>query len=202
MLDYTNQWTKAADRALDIARGYADQAVEKDPREPLARFASAMVAGRQRDMARGVAEANAALALSPNYSPARGLLASFELFAGRPLEAIAQMERNMRLDPVVSQQGLQFLGMAYLVAGKYETAALIFKQRLMLAPMSDSARSLLASALGHLGEPGEARRVWDELKAINPNYSFAAHISRLPFQKEEDVKRIAEGLVKAGLPTD
>ncbi len=202
VLDYTNQWTKAADRALDIARGYADQAVEKDPREPLARFASAMVAGRQRDMARGVAEANAALALSPNYSPARGLLASFELFAGRPLEAIAQMERNMRLDPVVSQQGLQFLGMAYLVAGKYETAALIFKQRLMLAPMSDSARSLLASALGHLGEPGEARRVWDELKAINPNYSFAAHISRLPFQKEEDVKRIAEGLVKAGLPTD
>jgi len=130
------------------------------------------------------------------------LLASFELFAGRPLEAIAQMERNMRLDPVVSQQGLQFLGMAYLTAGKYETAAAIFKQRLAFAEKSDSARSCLASALGHMGEVEEARRVWAELKAINPNYSFAGHISRLPFEREEDVQRIAEGLVKAGLPTD
>ena len=161
-----------------------------------------MVALRERNTERAVAEANAALALSPNYSPARGLLGSIELFAGRPFEAIAQMERNMRLDPVLSQQGLQFLGMAYLTAGKYETAAAIFKQRLVLAPNSDSARSFLAAALGHLGEVEEARRVWDELKAINPRYSFAGHISRLPFDREEDVKRIAEGLTKAGLPTD
>jgi adenylate cyclase len=202
VLDYTNKWTQEADRALDVARRYADLAVENDPNEPLGHFASAMVAGRQREFERAVAEANAALALSPNYAPARGLLASFELFAGRPLEAIAQMERNVRLDPVVSQQGLQFLGMAYLVAAKYETAAVIFKQRLVLAQSSDSARSCLASALGHLGEVEEARRVWNELKAINPTYSFAGHISRLPFQREEDVQRIAEGLIKAGLPTD
>jgi adenylate cyclase len=202
ILDYTNQWSPNAERALDIAGDYAEQAVEKDPNEPLAHFARAMVAGRKGDFERAVAHANAALALSPNYAPARGLLASFELFAGRPLEAIAQMERNARLDPVVSQQGLQFLGLAYLAAGKYETAAAIFKQRLVLAPKSDSARSLLASALGHMGEIEEARRVWDELKAINPTYSFARHISRLPFKREEDVKGFAEGLIKAGLPTD
>jgi adenylate cyclase len=202
VLDYTNRWTQEADRALEVARRYADLAVEKDPSEPLGHFVSAMVAGRQREFERAVAEANAALALSPNFAPARGLLASFELFAGRPLEAIAQMERNARLDPVVSQQGLQFLGMAYLVAGKYETAVVIFKQRLVFAQSSDSARSCLASALGHMGEVEEARRVWNELKAINPAYSFAGHISRLPFQREEDVQRIAEGLIKAGLPTD
>jgi adenylate cyclase len=164
VLDYTNRWTQEADRALEVARRYADLAVEKDPTEPLGHFVSAMVAGRQREFERAVAEANAALALSPNYAPARGLLASFERFAGRPLEAIAQMERNARLDPVVSQQGLQFLGMAYLVAGKYETAAMIFKERLVLAQSSDSARSCLASALGHIGEVEEARRVWNELR--------------------------------------
>ncbi|HLW93178.1 MAG TPA: tetratricopeptide repeat protein [Roseiarcus sp.] len=202
VLDYTNQWTGDAESALVVAGRFADQAVEKDPREPLAHFSRAMVAGRQGDFARAVVDANVALALSPNFAPARGLLASFELFAGRPLEAIAQMERNARLDPVVSQQGLQFLGLAYLAAGKYENAAAIFKQRLALAPKSDSARSLLASALGHMGEIEEARRVWDELKAINPSYSFARHLSRLPFQRQEDVKGFAEGLVKAGLPTD
>ena len=202
VLDFNNQWSKESDRSLGLARVCADRAVEKDSGEPLAHFASAMVALRERNTERAVVEANAALALSPNYSPARGLLGSIELFAGRPLEAITQMERNMRLDPVLSQQGLQFLGMAYLTAGKYETAAAIFKQRLVLAPNSDSARSFLAAALGHLGEVEEARRVWDELEAINPHYSFAGHISRLPFDREEDVRRIAEGLAKAGLPTD
>ena len=202
VLDYTNQWSADAERALGIAASYAERAVEKDPSEPLAYFVRAMVAGRQGEFERAVKDANAALALSPNYAPARGLLASFELFAGRPLEAIEQMERNARLDPVVSQQGLQFLGLAYLAAGKYETAAAIFKQRLVLAPKSDSARALLASALGHMGEIDEARRVWDELKAINPSYSFAGHMSRLPFKQEGEVRGFAEGLTKAGLPTD
>jgi adenylate cyclase len=202
VLDYNTQWSKDSDRSLDLARLYADQAVEKDPREPVALFASAMVANRQRDSERAVAEAKAALAISPNFSPAQGLLGSVELFAGRPLVAIAHMERNMRLDPVINQNALQFLGLAYLTAGKYETAAAIFKQRLVLVPNSDSARSFLAASLGHIGESEEARRVWDELKAINPKYSFAGHVSRLPFQRQEDIDRIAEGLTKAGLPTD
>ena len=58
---------------------------------------------------------------------------------------------------------------------------------------------MLASALGHLGEVDEARRVWAELKAINPKYSFAAHLARLPFRNPADAERIAEGLAKAGL---
>src|SRR5579872_1227401 len=59
VLDYNNQWSKDSDRSLDLARLYADQAVEKDPREPVALFASAMVANRQRDSERAVAEAKA-----------------------------------------------------------------------------------------------------------------------------------------------
>ena len=173
----------------------------KDSGEPLAHFVSALVAGRERNTERAVAEVNAALTLSPNYAPARGLLAKHRTrFAGRPLAAIAQMERNMRLDPVVSQQGLHFLGLSYLTAGKYETAAAIFKQRLVLVPNSDTTRSFLASALGHLGEIEEARRVWDELKKINPNYSFAGHVSRLPFEREERTSsEIAEELDQSGV---
>jgi hypothetical protein len=54
------------------------------------------------------------------------------------------------------------------------------------------------SALGHLGEVDEARRVWREAHEINRSYSFAGHFGRLGF-REGDVRRIAEGLEKAGL---
>jgi adenylate cyclase len=104
----------------------------------------------------------------------------------------------MRLDPAFSAQSLHFLGMAYLFAGKYETAATLLRQRILLVPRTDFSRVILASALGHLGEVEGARRIWGELKEINPKYSFNEHIARQPL-RPEDAERVASGLAKAGL---
>src|SRR5208282_420817 len=41
---------------------------------------------------------------------------------------------------------LHFLGVAYLIAGKYETAVAMFRQRVILAPGTDFSRAGLASA--------------------------------------------------------
>jgi adenylate cyclase len=109
------------------------------------------------------------------------------------------IERAMRLDPASNHQYVHFLGTAYLLAGRYETAATLLRQRILLVPKTDFSRAALASALGHLGQLDEARRIWRELKEINPKYSFREHFSRQPFRQEE-VERVAEGLTKAGLP--
>ena len=42
--------------------------------------------------------------------------------------------------------------------------------------------------------------MWRELMEINPKYSFAEHVGRLPFCDPADVARLAEGLDKAGIP--
>ena len=68
--------------------------------------------------------------------------------------------------------------MANLLAGKYETAATLLRQRILMAPRTDFSRAVLASALGHLGEIEEARRVWRELMEINPQYTFKNHYAR------------------------
>jgi len=202
VLSYNNGWTDDPDRALDEAKRYANLAVEKGPREPLAHFACALAYGFSRDAQRATDEANTALALSPNFAPAHNTLGTIELYSGRPLAAIPHIERAIRLDPVLYPQLLHFLGAAYLLAGKYETAAAIFKQRVSLVPETDLTRSLLASTLGHLGEFAEARRVWSELKAINPDYSFRGHIGRLPFRNVEGPRLIREGLTKAEIEID
>jgi adenylate cyclase len=61
---------------------------------------------------------------------------------------------------------------------------------------------LLASALGHLGDIDEAQRIWSELKQVNPRYSFAEHLSRLPFSNPAHANRIKDELAKARLPTE
>jgi adenylate cyclase len=199
IFDYQNRWTDDPDGSLPLAKQYARQALEKDPNEPLARCVSAMTASFAKDLDRAKSEIDIALSLNPNLALAHNLSGSNRIYSGQPLEAIPRIEQAMRLDPALSSQFLHFLGLAYLLAGKYETAAALLRQRIVLVPRTDFSRALLASALGHLGEFEEARRVWGELKEINTNYAFVEHVGRQPFRREEDVERIADGLRKAQL---
>ena len=151
-----------------------------------------------RDVDHAKSEADLALRLNPNSAIAHNLLGNIRISSGQPLEAIPAIEQAMRLDPAFTHQSLHFLGTAYLFAGKYETAAALLRQRIVLVPETDFSRVALASALGHLGQLDEARRIWAELKEINPKYSFSEYIGRRPL-RPEDAERIAGGLAKAGL---
>ena len=199
IFDYQNRWTDDPDSSLPLAKQYARQALEKDPNEPLARCVSAMTASFEKDLDRAKSEIDLALSLNPNLALAHNLSGTNRIYSGEPLEAIPKIEHAMRLDPALSSQFLHFLGLAYLLAEKYETASALLRQRIVLVPRTDFSRALLASALGHLGEFDEARFVWGELREINPNYTFVEHVGRQPFRRLEDVERIADGLRKARL---
>jgi adenylate cyclase len=198
-LDYQNRWSDDPDTSLRLSKQNAEQAIRKDPDEPFARLVASWAAIFEKDLDRAKSEADVALSLNPNFALAYTCLAQIQTLSGRPLEAIPALERGIRLDPAYRQQNLHMLGMAYLLAGKYETAAAVLRERVLLVPETDFSRALLVSALGHLGEADEARRIWQELKEINPKYSFSEHFARRPFKREEDVQRITEGLLKAGL---
>jgi adenylate cyclase len=200
IFDYQNRWSDDPEGSLPLADGFAKEAIARDPREPLAHVVAALVAMFGRDLDRAKSEVDTALALNPNLALGYSVLGNIHNYLGRPLEAIPMIERAMRLDPAFSSQFLHFLGIAYVLAGKYETATALLRQRIALVPNTDFSRAILASALGHLGQADEARRVWSELKAINPNYAFEEYLGRLPFKNEKDARRIAEGLAKAGLP--
>jgi adenylate cyclase len=197
--DYQNRWSDDSNISLALAKSNANQAIKSDPNEPLGRIVASLVATFEKDFVEAKSEADIALSLNPNSSEALASLGNICTFSGRPSEAIPLIERAMRLDPVYRQQYLHLLGVASLLAGKYENAAVLLRQRILLVPRTDFTRAVLVSALGHLGEVDEARRVWRELKEINPQYSFGEHFARQPFKNEEDVQRIAEGLAKAGL---
>ncbi|MGC1355048.1 MAG: adenylate/guanylate cyclase domain-containing protein [Xanthobacteraceae bacterium] len=199
MFDYQNRWSDDPDASLALAKQYAEAAIEKDPKEPLSHAVAAVAATFRGNLERAQSEIGIALSLNPNLAMAYNIAGSIRMYAGEPLEAIPLIERGIRLDPAGNTQYLHFLGLANLLAGKYQTAVALFKERIALVPGTDFSRSALASALGHLGEVDEARRIWRELEEINPNYSFNDHLSRLPFKRKEDGERLAEGLRKAGL---
>ena len=132
-------------------------------------------------------------------APALSLRGTLNMYSGSPQAAIHDLRRAMRLDPLFTQGYLHHLGVAHIVAGDYETAVALLKERIVLVPETDMSRAYLAAALGNLGYIEEARRVWDELMAINPDYSVAERIGQMPFKNRSDLARIERGLSRAGL---
>ncbi len=81
IFDYQNRWTEDPDSSLLLAEQYAQQALEKDPNEPLARCVSAMAASFERDLDRAKSEIELALSLNPSFALAHSL-------SGKPITSV------------------------------------------------------------------------------------------------------------------
>ena len=198
--DFQNRWTEQADTALVRAKEYVDKAVALGPDLVFAHYVAGVVYNYLREPERAAAEADKAVELGPNDALALNARGSLMIYRGEAARAIPEIERAMALDPAFGQQYLHFLGLAHLLIRKFENAAAMFRQRITLVPDTDISRSMLAVTLGHLGEVDEARRVWADLKRVNPKYSFEGHLARQPFRNPADAALIREGAAKAGLP--
>lgn len=197
--DWQNRWSDEPEGSLVEAARLNRLAIEKIPNDPFLHGQAALIAMLRKDFECARAEVDTALSLNPNLPMAQSVRGGLLLSAGDPLGAIPCYEQAIRLDPAFAHMYLHHLGAANLLAGKHETAAALFKERILLVPKTDISRVFLASALGHLGEKEEARRIWHELKVINPKYTFEAHMLRQPYTKD-GIARIREGLARSGLP--
>jgi adenylate cyclase len=199
ILNWQFHWTDDWSESLEKAERHLDLALQKSPQIAFVHYIAAVFYLWKKDLDRSAAEADVALNLNPNYAQAHNSRGIVNIYGGQPLAAVPHIEQAIRLDPAIKHLYIHFLGSAYLVAGDYKAAASLFKERILLSPKTDLSRAFLTVALGHLGEAEEARQVWRELMEINPKYSFAEHVGRLPFRNKADVDQLAEGLSKAGI---
>ncbi len=198
-----NRWTPEADRALGKARALAERRVALEPQSAAAHESLAFVADFERNRVAFEREVEQVLALDPNLAGAPFLQGKLCFMRGDPLGAVPHFEEGMRRDPSLAGTifFLQLLGMAYLYAGRFETAAALFRERIVLMPDTDWSRAYLISALGHLGQYDDARAVHRELMAINPDYRLEPRLDRSGNQLPEQRRLVVEGWQEAGLPT-
>lgn len=200
-VDYLNRWTDHPDRSLREARTLGDRMLKLAPNHAGGHFVVALTSMVVRDFDRFRREAAAVVALNPDAGIASDMHGHLSLADEVPLEAVPHFERCMRLDPSLGATilYLQLLGRAYFYAGRYETAAALFRERILLMPDTDASRGYLAAALGHLGEVEEARQTWAQFMAINPKYSMAERLNGTAVQPRQ-IEMVLNGARLAGLP--
>jgi adenylate cyclase len=197
--DAIDGWTATPSRSLEIAAELASKASKIDPFLPQVHFVSGQVDLFRRWHVQAIEATQRAIRVNPNYADAYALSAWILNYAGRPDEALASMEKALRLNPRPPASYLEVLGEIRFVQGLYGESVSIFERVLDINPNYTRARMWIAAALAHAGAMDRAEWEAIELMVLNPNFSLEWLEFAFPFKDLRELEVLMEGLRKAGL---
>jgi len=182
---------------LSSIEALAHRAVALDGADAEARSLLSNALWRRGDYEGGLAEAERALATTPNLAVGHHMLAATLIFSGRPKEGLAALERSIRLDPRAPQSAsrLDHMTAGLYFCRDYVAAIEAAKRAVRSNPSYPPPYRWLAAALGQLGRIEEAKEALEKAITTAP----AWNISRCrPWVRPEDHAHMLEGLRKAG----
>jgi adenylate cyclase len=150
------------------------------------------------------AEAERALAISPNLADAHGALGVVLTYSGRPKEGLAALKTCIRLDPrapSLVNRSIQ-IAVALYFCRDYAAAVDAARQAIRSFPDRPGSYRVLAAALGQMGRTAEAKEALEKAVAVAPalfdSYVRGDVLERHPALRPEDHAHMLEGLRKAG----
>jgi len=183
-----------------VAEDLARQAVALDSTdaEALARLSNALLL--RGDYGNALAEAERAVAASPNLAGAYSNLAIVLIYSGRHRDGLTALDTCFRLNPRVpdSASHLNHRAAALYFCREYCAALEPTKNVIHFYPGYPHAYRWLAATLGQLGRMDEAGEALEKAVTIAPA-SFDLYVrQRAPWLRSEDHAHMLEGLRKAG----
>jgi adenylate cyclase len=192
--------TRGLPETLSSVEALARRAVALDGADAEARSLLCDALWRRGDYEGGLAEAERALATTPNLASAHHMLGAALIFSGRPKEGLAALERSIRLDPRYPRSAarLHQVAIGLYFCRDYEAAIEAAKRTIRAYPEFPNTYRWLAAALGQTGRIEEAKEALEKAIVLAPA-AFDMYVRRrVPWQRPEDHAHMLEGLRKAG----
>jgi adenylate cyclase len=189
---------------LSSAEAVARQAVALDGGNAEARSYLGQALWMRGDYEGALAEAERALATTPNLALAHHMLGAALIFSGRPKEGLAALERSIRLDPRHPRSAvrLHHVAIGLYFCRDYEAAIEAAKRTIRAYPEFPNTYRWLAAALGQTGRIEEAKEALEKAITIAPA-AFDMYVRRrVPWQRPKDHAHMLQGLRKAGMPEE
>ena len=193
----SNGWTEFADQALSKSMVFARKALELDAANAPAHALLCNVYGFQNELDLAIREAEQALALNPNDAYTHGQLGWVLLWAGRIDEAIAALEKSLRLDSTTPRNVWLHLGQAFYLKGQYEQALAMLEKGVVKRPNYVGYHIVMAATYAQLGRRKEAASAADKVRRLDPFFSLESFGTALRDSAQRE--SIVAGLRKAGL---
>jgi adenylate cyclase len=167
-------WSDHPDMSIERAQVLAEKARALDDELPDVYALKGAVHLYRKQHQAAVASGEKAVALNPNHANNTALLAMFLHNAGRPKDAIREMQRAMRLSPYYSAWFLEELGFAYQDAKQHDEALVAFAKYLERESSGVHAAHAhigRAFAFHALGREDSARAAVTEAVVADPSIS-------------------------------
>jgi tetratricopeptide (TPR) repeat protein len=176
VIDIFNQWSDDAETSIAEAVRLAEWSLSLDSKNALGHGALAWTCIFRQQNERAIDEFERAIALNPSFSQGYWGLGVALYSHGRPDDAVAMIEKAIRLSPRDRSLSLywQNLGMAHFVAGRYADAADAAREAISLRADQPAHHRLLAACQGHLGQLEHAREELAEMTRLAPDFSLEA----------------------------
>lgn len=160
------------DETLTKASEAARRALALDDASAVAHMAMGSVYIWSEETHRGLAEAETALELNPNFVHAALAVGNRLDLIGRTVEGIERLEHALRLSPRDPNlwRYLAYLARAYVSLGEHGRAAEYARRALQLRPDLPEALFRCAVCVAHAGEAEEARKLIDRCQELDPDY--------------------------------
>ena len=189
-------------QALQSSLDAAEKAVAQDDREWLAQALWGM--GRlwtKRDFSSALEGEERAVALNPSAPLARHFLACILEFAGRPSEALPQLEALLRLDPRYRFRSLALAdqSLCHFLLGNMDEAIATAEKAVRAYPGNVRARQRLVAALSVHGLADRAKEAAKELARLQPALDLAYIDDTYPFMLTDERQKFVGALRSAGL---
>jgi len=202
--DLGNQWTGSPARSAVEWAQAAKRCVELDDRLHHCYIARGLSYAWSGPWEKAIADLELAVRLNP--SSALGYLWLGNVLAThRPDGAIETLEKGLRLSPQdpFKWAYMQSIAQAHFAAGRYREAIDWAKRSLQLRPEEEYASRVLAAAYAQLGFIDQAQAALDDWLGFHPGLSIAyVRQTYWGTVNPEYLKRILDGLRKAGLPEE
>jgi TolB-like protein/Flp pilus assembly protein TadD len=161
-------WSEQADADLREGIDAAREAIRLDERNPYSHYALAITSAYAMAPEQAVLAGERAVEITPSFALGHLVLGMAHLFSGRPLEAIAPLERGLTLSPHDPQNFVWYnlLALAYFFSGDAENAVASALQALKIRPDWRPTLEGLVAFCVALGRIDDARRYRGQMRDL------------------------------------
>ena len=204
------QFNKFDETSNSRARSYFEQVTRLEPDSILGYVQLALA--RQQEVLMGWSNDSAAsienmgalleqaLVESPEIDSPCYTLGWYQMFDERPLVAIENLKRSIRLIPVVTAPRASVLGTCYRNSGQLDLAVSALEEAVQIDPAFNFARVVLASCYSEMNSKTEAKREVGEILRRDNTYTVSRYTSPNLYRNKKTIDKWPGALRKAGLP--
>jgi adenylate cyclase len=194
-------WANDTEEGRALALKLAERAAELSGDDPLILAVLGAVHTFLHNLGAARILLERAVTIDPNAAWAWSRLAWTDAYTDRPVEAIENFERALRLSPLDPMNFNNWVGIgsAHEVQGDLEKAIAFYRRGLSERPHAEWLYRHLASALAGLGRMDEARQAYAQMLRAYPDMTATKFRAAMVFSPQV-LDRMVENLKTLGLP--